>query len=191
MDEKTLVEKSLEGDPEAFGILVNNYKRKVFYLAYSMTQNRETADDLAQDIFIKAYRALSRFRFKSQFGTWLYRIAVNHIKDFLRSESRVRVQSFEEHMQDPGSQDDEIVKREMEQDVERKQRIVQEAIRSLPPKYRIILSLRDIQGFSYKEITQMLHLSPGTVDSRLYRARKMLKKKVSFFFSKKGESNEM
>jgi len=191
MEEQSLVRKSLSGEQEAFGLLVNKYQRKVFNLAYSMTRNRETADDLAQEIFIKAYCALKNFKFKSEFGTWLYRIAMNHIKDYLRSGGKVRMIPFEDQVENEDDQEDETMKMEYDQETEQRQKIVHEGIRSLPEKYQIILSLRDIQGFSYSEISQILRLSAGTVDSRLHRARKMLKNNISPFFSLRGETNEM
>ena len=191
MKEQSLVKRTLDGEQEAFGVLVNRYQRKVFNLAYSMTRNRETADDLAQDIFIKAYCALKNFKFRSEFGTWLYRIAVNHIKDYLRSGGRVRMVPFEDQVKDESDQEEETVIIEHDQETEQRRKIVHEGIRTLPEKYQIILSLRDIQGFSYKEISQILRLSAGTVDSRLHRARKMLKNNISPFFSLRGETNEM
>jgi RNA polymerase sigma-70 factor (ECF subfamily) len=191
MKEQSLVKRTLDGEQEAFGVLVNRYQRKVFNLAYSMTRNRETADDLAQDIFIKAYCALKNFKFKSEFGTWIYRIAMNHIKDYLRSGDRVRMVPFEDQVKDENDQEDETVKMEHDQDTEQRLKVVHDGIRTLPEKYQIILSLRDIQGFSYKEISQILRLSAGTVDSRLHRARKMLKNNISPFFSLRGETNEM
>jgi len=183
MDEKTLVQLSLEGNNDAFEELVKKYKTKMFNLAFSMTHNRESADDLAQDIFIKSYAALKNFRFQSEFGTWIYRIALNHIKDFLRTENRMVKVPFEEGYRQMGEQEDEILKRERDITQEKRQHLVYDGIRALPEKYRTILSLRDIQGFSYEEIGQILKLSAGTVDSRLHRARKLLRKKIAPFFS--------
>ena len=189
MEEKTLVQKCLEGDQDAFGALVGKYKTKVFNLAFSLTRNRETAEDLAQEAFIKAYRALKSFRFQSEFGTWLYRIALNHIKDYMRSEGRYRKVPFEETIMEMGVQEDVVRDREEEQIAEQRRKIVLEGIHSLPEKYKVILSLRDIQGFSYSDISHILKISPGTVDSRLHRARKMLRKKIAPFFLEKGETD--
>ena len=83
-------------DREAFEAIVKRYEKKVFHLAYSFVQDRASADDLAQDIFVKMYFSLPKFHFKSEFGTWLYRIAVNHIKDHLRKVSRRKEVSLEE-----------------------------------------------------------------------------------------------
>jgi RNA polymerase sigma-70 factor (ECF subfamily) len=186
MDEKDLVQKSQEGNEEAYGVLVETHKRKVFNMVYSLTLNREVADDLAQEVFIKAYYALPKFKGKAAFSTWLHQITVNHTRDYLRKSSRMRQVLFEELKADLSTPEDEVKKREQEEEQAQTKKIIHEAIRTLPEKYRIILSLRDIQGFHYEEISSMLNISPGTVDSRLHRARKMLKKKIVPFLEKEG-----
>ena len=191
MDEKELVRRSQEDDEEAFGALVNMYKRKVYQLAFSLTRDEQTADDLAQEVFIKVYFALKKFKGQSEFGTWLYRIAVNHCRDFLRKKTRFRLLSYENIRETASTQNDGDLLEEREQEEERKRAAVHEFIRKLPEKYRVILSLRDIQGFSYDEISKILNLSPGTVDSRLFRARKMLRNKMEPFFSQEGGGHEL
>lgn len=191
MDEKELIRLAAEGSEEAFGVLVKKYRIKMFNLAYSMTRNRETADDIAQDVFLKSYIYISKFKYKSSFGTWLYRIAVNTVKDHLRKESRINKISFDERLASPDIQEDEVVIKEEELEAERRKKLLHRAIQALPEKHRTILTLRDIQGVSYKEITGILNVSPGTVDSRLYRARRMLRKKVACLPSQTGGSHEM
>jgi len=168
MEENRLVELSKQGDEEAFGVLVKKYKTKVFNLAYSFTKDRETADDLAQEVFIKVYYALERFKFKSGFGTWIYRIAVNHFKDYLRKHRKERHVSLEALGREPSLPDDEIKKKEKAQEAADRKKLLYQALRSLPEKHQVILTLRDIQGHSYEEIADILKLSPGTVDSRLH-----------------------
>jgi RNA polymerase sigma-70 factor (ECF subfamily) len=186
MDENDLVRQSKEGDGEAFGALVNAYQAKVFKMAYSLTRNREVADDLAQEVFIKAYFALPKFKEKSQFGTWLYRITINHTKDHLRKTGPLKHVTFEENMGNPAAQKEETIQKEQEMDQKRKSRAIHESLGTLPEKYRTILSLRDMQGFAYEDISRILNISPGTVDSRLHRARKMLRKKVLLCWEKEG-----
>jgi len=186
MEEEELIRLSKEGNEEAFGTIVNKYKTKVFNMAFSLTYNREVADDLSQEIFIKAYFALPKFNFKSAFGTWLYKISSNHIKDYLRKESRIKKISLREATITPQIMKDEIEKKQREQLEKQKNVLVHQAIQKLPAKYQIILSLRDIQGLSYWEIAKILKLSPGTVDSRLYRARRMLRNKLMPFLKQKG-----
>lgn len=191
MEEKELVRQSKEGNKEAFASLVKKYKTKVFNLAWSLTRDRETADDLAQEAFIKAYFALPTFQFKSEFGTWLYRITVNHVNDYLRKKSKMSKMLLEKMKEMPLVQENEIIKKEKERIIEQRKKIVHQCLQTIPEKYKLILSLRDIQGFSYAEITKILKISPGTVDSRLHRARKMLRKKLGPFFIQKGGYHEM
>jgi len=191
MEENRLVELSKQGDEEAFGVLVKKYKTKVFNLAYSFTRDRENAEDLAQEVFIKVYYALEKFKFKSGFGTWLYRISVNHIKDYLRKHTKERHISFERLGREPSLSEDEIKKKERAQEAADRKKLLYKTLRSLPEKHQVILILRDIQGHSYEEIAGILKLSPGTVDSRLHRARKILRKKIAPFLSQEGGSHEM
>jgi RNA polymerase sigma-70 factor (ECF subfamily) len=191
MEENRLIERSKQGDEEAFGVLVNKYKIKVFNLAYSFTRNRENADDLAQEVFIKVFYALEKFKFQSRFGTWLYRIAVNHFKDYLRKHAKERHISIDALGREPSLSDDEIKKKEKAQESTDRKKILYKAMQSLPEKHQVILTLRDIQGHSYEEIAGILKLSAGTVDSRLHRARKILRKKIAPFLSQEGGNHEM
>jgi RNA polymerase sigma-70 factor (ECF subfamily) len=185
MEDRKLVKLAQEGSEEAFSELVRMYQSKVFNMALNFTRDRETADDLSQEIFLKAYLALPKFRFGSEFGTWLYRVALNHVRDFLRKKGKVKEVSLEEIREIPIS-DDGVEKREKEQEEERTKRLLHAHVETLPVKYRIVLTLRDIQGLSYDEITRVLKVSPGTVDSRLHRARKMLRKKLAPHLSPEG-----
>jgi RNA polymerase sigma-70 factor (ECF subfamily) len=191
MEEKQLVRLAQEGSPAAFEELVAKYQPKVFSMALSFTRNREAADDLAQEIFLKAYLALPRFHGKSEFGTWLYRISVNHIKDFLRKKGRAKEVSLEDVPEISFSDREQAEKAEQEREAESRRALVQTHVRSLPEKYRIILTLRDIQGLSYEEITRILKLSPGTVDSRLHRARRILRTKLAPYLTSEGGANEL
>lgn len=191
MEERELVQLSQEGDGEAFALLVKKFKSKVFNLAFGITQNREVADDLSQEVFIKAYFGLPKFKFKSEFSTWLYRITINLIKDHLRKEARMIKISIHDIKENPLLLEDEIKTKEKEDVEEKRRKFVHRFIRTLPEKYQIILSLRDIHGFPYEEIAKILKLAPGTVDSRLHRARKMLRKKLEPFLRGKGGEDEM
>ncbi len=187
MDEKTLVERSQDGRRDAFEELVRMYNRKVFALAYGFVRDRATADDLAQEVFLKAYQALPSFRAESGFGTWVYRIAVNHIKDYLRKSSRRRTVSLDEVGEGPAAVDDGAETRVRERDEENRRREVFRVLETLPLKYRMILTLRDMEGLPYEEVARVLGVAPGTVDSRLFRARRMLRKKMNPYLRGKGE----
>lgn len=179
IDEKELIDRARQGDQDAFSELVERFRTKMFNLAYGMTRNREEADDMTQDVFIKAWRHISGFKGRSAFGTWLYRIAVNTIRDFLRRENRFPKTSYEEYHGDPTMSEDLLSKSEADEERAHQRTRLHMAIRTLPEKYRVILNMRDIQGMPYGEISQVLKLSPGTVDSRLYRARQRLRQAVA------------
>lgn len=191
MEEKQLVRLAQEGSPAAFEELVTKYQPKVFSMALSFTRNREAADDLAQEIFLKAYLALPRFHGRSEFGTWLYRISVNHIKDFLRKKGRVREVSLDDVGEVAFSDREQAEKAEMEREAEARRALVQKSVLGLPDKYRVILTLRDIQGLSYEDVSRILRLSPGTVDSRLHRARRMLRAMLAPQLAAEGGTDEL
>lgn len=190
MEEHELIQLSREGREEAFAALVNKYKTKVYHLAYSLTRNQTTSDDLAQEVFIKAYFSLHKFKSKSTFGTWLYRIAVNHITDHLRKTAQRKIVSLNDIGSVAAFAEDSQAAQENMREEEQKRMIVRQAIQALPFKHRMILTLRDILGFSYEEIRKMLGLSQGTVDSRLFRARKSLRETVQSLIQK-GGSDEL
>jgi len=187
MEENEVVKLAQQGDKEAFSVLVRNYQNKVFGLAINIVRNHETADDLAQEIFIKAYQALPRFRFQSEFSTWLYQIAINHIRDYLRKHKKekndLRLDEIPEISGEEKEASEQLANRQEE---EYRKRLLREKLEEMPEKYRLILSLRDIQGLSYEEISKMLKLSAGTVDSRLHRARRLLRKKLAQALGQEG-----
>jgi RNA polymerase sigma-70 factor, ECF subfamily len=191
MEEKALIEAARLGSREAFETIVKRYEKKVFHLAFSFVRDRASADDLAQEVFVKAYFALPKFHFKSEFGTWLYRIAANHIKDHLRKVSRRKEVSIEEFKDVAFVSDDQVKERERIQAEDQRKKIVFRVLATLPQKYRMILTLRDIRGFSYEEITRILKISPGTVDSRLHRARKLLRNKMTPYLGAEGGAYEV
>jgi RNA polymerase sigma-70 factor (ECF subfamily) len=191
MEEKQLVRLAQEGSPQAFEELVRKYQPKVFSMALSFTRNRDAADDLAQEIFLKAYLALSRFHGTSEFGTWLYRISMNHIKDYLRKKGRAKEVSLDDVCELAFSDKEQMERAEEERQAEAKRALVQRLVETLPEKYRIILTLRDIQGMAYEEISRILKLSPGTVDSRLHRARRLLRLKLAPCFEGGGGAHEL
>jgi RNA polymerase sigma-70 factor, ECF subfamily len=191
MDDNELVRLAKDGSVDAFESLVARYQSKVFSMAMSFIRNREAADDAAQEIFLKAYLALPKFHMKSEFGTWLYRIAVNHIKDVLRKRGRAREVSLEDVKEPSVAAENTMEKAEFERSAEERKKLVHEFVQSLPEKYRTVVTLRDIQGMPYEQIAEVLHLSLGTVDSRLHRARRMLREKLAPCLSLEGGSHEM
>lgn len=181
--DQELVTRSKNGDLQAFEELVCLYERKVYTLAYRMMGNYDDANDLAQETFLRAFRAIGGFRGDASFSTWISHIVTNLCRDELRKRYRISVESLEQEVclgdaevkkqipsTDPGP--DEIYEKyELQQEL-------QELLSTLSPEFRLALVLRDIQGFSYQEIAEQMECSLGTVKSRINRARNFLKEKI-------------
>lgn len=176
--EAAIVRKVLGGDANAFETLVLEYEKNVYNIALRMTGNSEDAADMTQEAFIKASNSLQSFRGDSKFSVWLYRIVSNVCLDFLRSKNRRPTVSLS--VEDDDGEDaqldvaDESQSPELLLDRKLTRDSVRRGLDSLPPDYRQILLLREIQGLSYDEIAQALSLEVGTVKSRIFRARKRL-----------------
>ena len=173
-----IVRKVLQGDVNAFEKLVTEYERAVYAIAQRMTGNAEDAADMTQETFIKAYNSLSSFRGDSKFSVWLYRIANNVCLDFLRSRSRKPTVSLSAEDDDGEETQLDIADESQSPELLLESALTRDAVRrgldSLPPDYKQILLLREIQGLSYEEIAAALGIESGTVKSRIFRARKKL-----------------
>jgi RNA polymerase sigma-70 factor (ECF subfamily) len=167
-DDYSIIRQFIDGDKSAFQILVKRHKEKVRNIIYITMNNSALVDDIAQDVFITVYRNLKHFRYESQFTTWLYRITVNRCKDYLR-KMNVRKIFFPI---EEGAEVSEYSSPVENNDVSR---IVMDAISKLPVKLRMPLILKDIEGFSYQEISETLNCEMGTVKSRIFRGREKLK----------------
>ena len=176
--EAAIINAVLDGDSNAYELLVREYEKNVYNLALRMTGNSEDAYDMSQEAFIKAYNSLSSFRGDSKFSVWLYRIVSNVCLDFLRSRNRRATVSLsvendegeevELDIADEASSPQALLDRSLTRDA------VRRGLQALPPDHREILLLREIQGLSYDEIAESLDLEVGTVKSRIFRARKKL-----------------
>ena len=176
--EAMIVRKVLQGDVNAFEKLVTEYEKAVYAIAQRMTGNAEDAADMTQETFIKAYNSLSSFRSDSKFSVWLYRIANNVCLDFLRSKSRRPTVSLSTEDDDGEETQLDIADESQSPELLLESSLTRDAVRrgldSLPPDYKQILLLREIQGLSYEEIAAALGIESGTVKSRIFRARKRL-----------------
>jgi RNA polymerase sigma-70 factor (ECF subfamily) len=192
IDETTLVAQSREGDTAAFGELVRRYEGKIFRLAQHVTQNREDAEDVLQETFMKAYEHLDQFQGNSKFYTWIVRIAVNQALMKLRRRKTDKSVSLDETI-DTG--EDTMVREIAAWDEDPEQRfsrdelggILDTAVQSLEPPYRSVFVLRDIDELSTEETAEALGLSVPAVKSRLLRARLQLREKLTRFFKRKGD----
>ncbi len=186
-DDAALIKAFQAGDISVFDSLVIRHKDKVFNLCYRLLGDYQDANDFSQEVFIKAYRSLKKFKFESSFSTWIYRIALNTCKNRFRSlEFRNRKRT--NRMPNPGVVDhnsravdvmDEIPSPLAELENKERTMIIQQAIDSLPKAKRVVVVLRDIQGLSYDEISLVTGLGLGTVKSKLARARLDLRKKLN------------
>jgi RNA polymerase sigma-70 factor (ECF subfamily) len=177
-----LVERVQQGDRRAFDLLVVKYQHKVLKLVSRLISNPAEAEDVAQDAFIKAYRALKSFRGDSAFYTWLYRIAINTAKNALVSNGR-RPVDFNLDLQDPEQY--EVQARLKDSDTpegmlltEEIRQTVQHAMQELPEDLRTAITLRELDGLSYEEIAEAMGCPVGTVRSRIFRAREAIDKKL-------------
>ena len=176
--EAAIVRRVLDGDVNAFETLVREYEKNVYNIALRMVNNSEDASDMTQEAFIKAYNSLPNFRGDSKFSVWLYRIVSNVCLDFLRSKSRKPTLSLSMEDHDGEETQLDIADESQSPELLLERSLTRDAVRrgldALPPDYRQILLLREIQGLSYDEISLALDLEVGTVKSRIFRARKKL-----------------
>lgn len=163
-----------------FGVLYERYRTRTFALAFGMTGQREQAEDLTQEIFLRVYERLNTFHGEAKFATWFYRIALNQCLNHCRNERR-------RHRTVANPEDDQAtvlvelrVVEQADANLLRKeiQRQLRSAILSLKPEVRVLLLLKEIEGLSYEEIAERLECSPGTVASRLSRGRRLLARKL-------------
>ncbi len=191
-DETALVTQARQGDSEAFNGLAERYQRNIFRLAQNITQNREDAEDVLQETFLKAYEHLPEFHGDSKFYTWIVRIAVNEALMKLRKRKWDKTVWLDE----PINTGEDSVAREIavwednpEQRYSKEELhdILDKAVNGLAPPYRTVFVLRDMEGLSTEETAEALELSVPAVKSRLLRARLQLRDKLTAFFKKKVE----
>jgi RNA polymerase sigma-70 factor, ECF subfamily len=163
-----LIREFIAGKEQSFTMLIVKHREKVRNLIFLTLGDSEFVDDISQDVFINVFHKIKEFRFESKFTTWLYRITVNKCRDYLRKK---RVRSIFV----PIKENDEGPSTRMRSESIDLPNLVRKGISKLPEKLRVPLILRDIDGFSYKEIADQLECEVGTVKSRIFRARETLK----------------
>jgi RNA polymerase sigma-70 factor (ECF subfamily) len=196
LDDLTLLRRFQEGDQRAFKVLVERYQRKVFAIAYGMVRDRDVAEDIAQESFVRVHRYIDHFKGDSSFYTWLYRITSNLAIDHLRSH-KARSEAYDEAVQASESEtlpdggvlgtrlgtnpQKSALRRELAEKME-------EALAQLPEKHREILVLRELDGMSYEDLARVLKIPKGTVMSRLFHARAKMQKALAPYLE--GDSPE-
>lgn len=183
-----LVERARAQDLDAYNELVQRYQRKIYALVYNMTSSREDAEDLVQDVFVKAYQAISHFKGDSQFYTWVYRIAVNRTINFLKKRKRISTGKMSlDDMDGAIERDPDYVDlssrsspvRDMA--ISELQQKLNAALQTLSENHRTVVVMHDIQGIPHDEIAKIVGTSTGTVRSRLFYARQQLQKELAEF----------
>ena len=193
-DELQLVRAAKGGDVSAFEQLVKRYDRNVFRIANHITHSREDAEDVVQEAFLKAYSNLEKFQKQSKFYTWLVRIAVNEALMKLRKRRPERFVSLDE---DVKTEDDSLPREvadwspnpEQLYNQEELRDILSRTIQGLPPTFRTVFVLRDVEGLSTEETAEALDLSVPAVKSRLLRARLQLRERLNRYFQRKSGAN--
>ncbi|MBM3249416.1 MAG: sigma-70 family RNA polymerase sigma factor [Candidatus Omnitrophica bacterium] len=173
-EDNKLIGQFLAGDIKGFEMLVKKYQNRTLNIVYSLVGNDRDSEDIVQEVFIKAYHGLGGFRGSAQFSTWLYRISVNTTYDFLRKRRHTTVH---EDVSKAKAVIDESS--ELSLSAREKKEEVQKALDSIPFHYRSAVVLKDIEGLGYADIARALGCSIGTVESRIYRARQLLREKLS------------
>jgi len=188
LDDADLVERCRKGDMQAFGILVTKYQARVFNMIFRMCGRRADAEELAQEVFLKALERLDQFRGQSKFYTWLFRIAANLTISHRRRNGRIKFQSLTRCDDYDGAQAESLTAELAERRTANPGTnaisaetadIVAAALDELDNEYRLVVVLRDIEGMDYARIGEVLELPVGTVKSRLHRARCLLRNKLT------------
>ena len=181
--DQVLVERAQSGDKRAFGLLVEKYQRKLGRLLSRMIRDQAEVEDVVQEAFIKAYRALPNFRNESAFYTWLYRIGINTAKNYLvamgrrpRAVPEIEVEDAEnfedgDELRTIDTPETELMSKQVAQ-------TVNETVAALPEELRTAITLREIDGLSYEEIATLMNCPIGTVRSRIFRARETIAEKL-------------
>lgn len=184
LDDRALVAQAQQGDVAAYDQLVQRHQSKIYGLIYNMTGNQQDTEDLVQEVFIKGFKVLKRFKGKSSFYTWIYRIAINRTINFIKKRRNRSALSLND--MDVAVENDpayvELSARESplrDASLAELQEKLNNALHTLSEKHRAVVVLHEIQGIPHDEIAKMMNCSPGTVRSRLFYARQQLQNELS------------
>jgi RNA polymerase sigma-70 factor (ECF subfamily) len=179
LQDADLVREAIAGNPLSFQLLVERYQGRLFALARHYTSSPVEVEDIVQDTFLKAYSRLDTFQYQSAFYTWLYRIATNTVLDFLKRRGRCPVQAVEDpELVGSPENDQRIVRPDARLEQEEIAAITHTILEGMPEIFRTVLVMREFEEMAYQEIADVLDISIGTVESRLFRARARFKEKL-------------
>ena len=182
--DEELIAKFQMGDVQAFDVLVRRYKDQLLNFVFRFVGNRSDAEDIVQETFLRVYKNKHYYKEIAKFSTWVYTIAGNLAKTELRRRKRHKIFSVSNFVNEEKDYDipDTEISPDRKVDETIKEDYIQKAIEKLPPKFREVIILRDIQGFAYEEISQILNIPLGTVKSRVNRGRLKLQEDLKFLF---------
>ena len=178
INEQKLIERASAGDASAFNKLMAAHEKRMYAVALRMFANREDAQDCLQEAMLRVYRSIGGFKGQSSFSTWVYRITMNTCLDELRRKKNKQNTSLDSLLEQGWSPADESAAPEKHAVRSELRRELKRAIGELPEEMRSAVVLRDVQGFSYEEIAQVLDVNVGTIKSRISRAREKLRGKL-------------
>ena len=189
--DEVLIAQFQQGDVQAFDVLVRRYKDQLLNYVYRFVNSRVEAEDVVQETFLRVYKNKHYYKEIAKFSTWIYTIAGNLAKTELRKRKRRNILSISNFVNDERDYDipDKADSPEKQVDGSMKDEMVQAAIQNLPPKFKEVIVLRDIQGFAYDEISQIIDVPLGTVKSRVNRGRLKLQEDLSFLFESDKTTN--
>ena len=173
-DDRLILQEILAGQKELFRLLVKRYEQQVYGMGLSFFRNAEDASDFTQEVFIKVYRNLSRFEGRSRFSTWLYKIAYNTAVNSVKRNKEYRSLSEEENISDGDTPEHKVLRKLL-------QEAVLEAVRDLPPRFRVCVDLFFFYNRSYQEIEIITGYPVNTIKSHVFRAKKLLRNKLEDF----------
>lgn len=190
--DEELIARFQQGDVQAFDILVRRYKDQLLNYVFRFVGNRSDAEDIVQETFLRVYKNKHYYKEIAKFSTWVYTIAGNLAKTELRRRKRRKVFSVSNFVNEERDYDIPDLEKNPEREVDGtiKDDIIQRAIEKLPSKFKEVILLRDVQGFSYEEISQILNIPLGTVKSRVNRGRLKLQEDLKFLFDNEPKTRE-
>jgi len=168
-----------KGDGETFGLLVEKYQQRIFSILFHLVRRRDEVEDLAQEVFFKAFRAIRSYNFQSSFATWLSRIAVNHCYDYLRKVRASHLSYYSEMTEESAHELERKAESQLPQGLDHGEKLalrdfVGRLLERAPEDDRLILTLKELEDYSVEEIADLLKLKTSTVKVRLHRARKRM-----------------
>ena len=178
MNEEKLISRAAKGDASAFNELLGLHEKKMYAVCLRMCANQEDAQDCLQEAMLRIYRSISGFKGQSSFSTWIYRVAMNTCLDELRKKKNKQAASLDSLLDTGWSPSDDYDTPEHHAIEGERKKAIRTAISELPDDMRSAIVLRDIEGFSYEEISEMLGINVGTIKSRISRGREKLREKI-------------